>query len=256
MNGLYYHDGVGSYTNADHEAGDNSYRFSGANPNNYVCFGADSAGCSRSYLYRIIGVFNSQVKLIKNESIGSDSWVGSDYWGDWGSISWDLSSLNTRTLNETYLNEMESTWSSKIATTSWQVGGNTYLNILSAPVNIVYLSEIVGSEIPTTYNAKIGLMYVSDYGYATSPDNWNTNLRVYNITTIRNSNWMYTGESDWTITRDLDRGSYAFNVSEEGNVDRRGVSGNTYGVRPTFYLNSDVTFISGTGSMSDPYRIA
>ena len=127
---------------------------------------------------------------------------------------------------------------------------------MSAPVNIVYLSEIVGSEIPTTYNAKIGLMYVSDYGYATSPDNWNTNLRVYNITTIRNSNWMYTGESDWTITRDLDRGSYAFNVSEEGNVDRRDVSGNTYGVRPTFYLNTDVTFISGTGSATDPYRIA
>ena len=35
-NGLYYHDGVGTYTNASQEAGDNSYRYSGANPNNYV----------------------------------------------------------------------------------------------------------------------------------------------------------------------------------------------------------------------------
>mgnify|MGYP005780529795 FL=1 len=35
-NGLYYHDGQGSYTNSDQEAGDNSYRYAGANPNNYV----------------------------------------------------------------------------------------------------------------------------------------------------------------------------------------------------------------------------
>ena len=33
VNGLYYHDGQGTYTNADQEAGDNSYRYSGANPN-------------------------------------------------------------------------------------------------------------------------------------------------------------------------------------------------------------------------------
>ena len=32
--GLYLHDGLGTY--GAQEAGDNSYRFSGANPNNYV----------------------------------------------------------------------------------------------------------------------------------------------------------------------------------------------------------------------------
>ena len=39
VNGLYYHDGVGTYGTL--EAGDNSYRFAGADPNNYVCFGSD-----------------------------------------------------------------------------------------------------------------------------------------------------------------------------------------------------------------------
>ena len=249
INGLYYHDGSGTYTNADNEAGDNSYRYSGANPNNYVCFGTDSTFCPVSNLYRIIGVFGDQVKLIKNINIGDD------YWGDLSSLSWDLSTLNTEILNGTYLKELESTWASKIATTTWQVGGNTYLNIMSASAKIAYLSEIVDSEIPTTYNAKIGLMYVSDYGYATDPSNWNTDLRVYNITTIRNSNWLYTGVSDWTITRDLDRGSYAFNVSDEGNVDRSNAA-NTYGVRPVFYLNSNVELESGSGTSDDPYRIA
>ena len=34
VNGIYYHD-----ANLTNGAGDNSYRYAGANPNNYVCFG-------------------------------------------------------------------------------------------------------------------------------------------------------------------------------------------------------------------------
>ena len=44
-NGLYLHDGIGTYTNANLEVGDNSYRYAGVNPNNYVCFGSDEATC-------------------------------------------------------------------------------------------------------------------------------------------------------------------------------------------------------------------
>ena len=73
-NGLYYHDGSGTYTNADQEAGDNSYRYSGANPNNYVCFGSDEETCPNDNLYRIIGVFDGQVKLIKLTLFGSFAW--------------------------------------------------------------------------------------------------------------------------------------------------------------------------------------
>ncbi|MEG1506328.1 MAG: hypothetical protein RR478_02395, partial [Bacilli bacterium] len=47
-------------------ANDNSYRFSGANPNNYVCFGpgatATGTVCPEENQYRIIGVFGNQVK--------------------------------------------------------------------------------------------------------------------------------------------------------------------------------------------------
>lgn len=67
VNGLYYHDGQGTYTNADQEAGDNSYRYSGANPNNFVCFGSDATTCPNDNLYRIIGIFDNQVKLIKHD---------------------------------------------------------------------------------------------------------------------------------------------------------------------------------------------
>ena len=77
-NGLYYHDGVGSYTNASQEAGDNSYRYAGADPNNYVCFGSVEETCPSENLYRIIGIFdddkdsNYQIKLIKSDYVTSD----------------------------------------------------------------------------------------------------------------------------------------------------------------------------------------
>ena len=85
-NGLYLHDGQGTY--GAQEVGDNSYRYSGANPNNYVCFGSDDTTCPADNLYRIIGAFdddkdgNYQIKLIKNTSIGNIAWErnGSNTW--------------------------------------------------------------------------------------------------------------------------------------------------------------------------------
>ena len=64
-------------------------RFVGANPCNYVTFNGETAG------WRIIGVIDNQVKLIRNESIGSYSWdtsalgvnggYGINQWGESGS---------------------------------------------------------------------------------------------------------------------------------------------------------------------------
>ena len=61
-NNIYYHD-----SSLENGAGDNSYRYAGASEsvNNFVCFGSDDNPCPADNLYRIIGVFESQVKLIK-----------------------------------------------------------------------------------------------------------------------------------------------------------------------------------------------
>ena len=283
-NDLYYHDGVGTYINANQEAGDNSYRFSGANPNNYVCFGSTVATCPSDNLYRIIGVFGNQVKLIKYDyaSIsvlgshydgitipnaeyykGDLSYIPCYYWS--GSSSndnntdvntWSESQLNTVNLNTNYLNNIGSTWSSKIATTRWKVGGNTYDNLYrDATVQTSYQYEIKSPAESTTYNAKIGLMYLSDYGYATSPENWNEYMMHLNY--VINNNWMYMGVDEWTITRRSGTPSgFAFYITQDGSVDFFGVKYRKTGIRPTFYLNSDVELESGTGSASDPYRLA
>ena len=170
-NGLYYHDGVGTYTNANQEAGDNSYRYAGANPNNYVCFGSVEETCPAENLYRIIGVFdddkdsNYQIKLIKADyttsaMLGTD---GRDYYGayssstsnykgsmdtstivayrwnydtsvdEWGSNNWTTSEFNTINLNTNYWNYLDTTWQDLIATTTWHLGGmSSYDNTAKA----------------------------------------------------------------------------------------------------------------------------
>ena len=280
VNDLYYHDGSGTY--GSQEAGDGSYRYAGANPNNYVCFGSDAASCPADNLYRIIGVFGNQVKLIKHEYAGSDllgtngdfynasysgvfgsssyykgskdqSTIPVYYWNRNGTNTWSASQLNTVNLNTNYLNNIGSKWSSLIATTSWKVGGIT-TDQRSTPPKSVYNYEVGSSSSSTTYSAKVGLMYISDYGYATSPSNWSTNLGSYNSTTVRDNNWMWMGATEWTISRISDDTNYAFGVSYVGYVNNIYVDLSA-GVRPSFYLESSVELESGDGTIDSPYRI-
>ena len=56
-------------------------------------------------------------------------------------------------------------------------------------------------DIEREYNAKIGLAYVSDYGYAMSPSEWSKNVEELNRTITSYNNWMFMGLSEWTVTR-------------------------------------------------------
>ena len=49
-------------------------RYYGASPNNYVYFNCDSYPSTNCELWRIIGVFDGKIKLMRNESIGNYSW--------------------------------------------------------------------------------------------------------------------------------------------------------------------------------------
>ena len=241
-NGIYYH--TSSLANS---AADNSYRYAGANPNNYVCFGSDAASCPSANLYRIIGVFGSEVKLIKSTSLGNYYWSGSS--SNW-SNTWSTSDIKN-TLNTTYLNTFSDTWQNKIATHTWKVGGMSYSNGRSTP-KTVYNYEVGSSSSSTPDSMKIGLMYVSDYGYAASNSYWTTALSSYN--SAKSSNWLYLGSTEWTIPRHSDSSNSAFGVFSGyvsiGNVDLSNA------VRPSFYLTSSTTYVSGSGSSADPIRIS
>ena len=289
-NDLYYHDGVGSYTNAVQETGDYSYRYSGADPNNYVCFAIDVETCLEDNLYRIIGVFGENVKLIKNDYVNSvalgtnGDYYNSSYsgtnnassyyegslnqaivpvysWNQAGSNTWSASELNTVNLNINYLNYLngiDSKWNDMIETMNWQVGGNTDDKIHEVSVKNTYQNEIISPAANTLYSAKIGLMYVSDYGYAISPENWGTKLSSYNTATTRNNNWMFMGLGEWTITRQSGTSNRAIYLTTSGAIGN-GYVHIDYGhraIRPTFYLKSNVAITSGDGSSSNPYRLS
>ena len=171
---------------------------------------------------------------------------------------WGNSTLNTSMLNGTYLSGFSSTWQNKIATSSWKVGGNTYSNITRVPAKTAYQNEIVSPAESTTYSAKIGLMYVSDYYYATISTYWNysgynDNENDYRLAT--EDNWLYFGSREWTISRSTDRSDRAFFVNDGGTVAFTAVQLANYVVRPCFYLNSNITYISGSGTSSDPILI-
>ena len=277
---LYHH--TSSLANG---AGDNSYRYAGASEsvNNFVCFGSTETPCPTDNLYRIIGVFEDKVKLIKYDYatstlLGTDGdYSGSDtpdtnyYKGSLSSIdtyywnnvtkknTWSESNLNKINLNTNFINNIGSTWANKIATTTWKVGGNTFDNIGSSVPSIAYQNEIVAPAENTTYDAKIGLMYVSDYGFAASPSAWTTTLYNYDGndakgTSIKTINWMYMGYYDWMVSRYSGYSNSAFTVGSSGYVGSYGV--NDYdGVRPSFNLLSSITYVSGSGSAVDPILI-
>ena len=249
-NGLYYHDGVGNYINADQEAGDYSYRFSGANPNNYVCFGSDETICPEDNLYRIIGVFDSEVKLIKATSYGEYEY-DEDNNNTWNSTT--KPDIYT-TLNTTYYNTLESKWQNLIADHIFEVGGMTRDD--SYTVKQYYDVEVGTGQTGYEETMKIGLMYASDFGYGVSPETWTMSLGS-NSSNFGTDNWLYLDSDEWLISPRSDSTGYSFIVYAyiRGSVNNLYVYA-TEIVRPCFYLNSNVTMTSGTGTESDPYRIA
>ena len=251
--------------------------------NNFVCFGSTTNPCPTDNLYRIIGVFEDKVKLIKYDYatstlLGADGdYSGSDtpdtnyYKGSLTSIdtyywniatvknTWSESNLNKINLNTNFINNIGVEWSNKIVTTTWKVGGNTWANIGSSVPKTAYQNEIIFPSENTTYDAKIGLMYASDYGFAASPSAWTTTLYKYDGndakgTSIKTINWMYMGYYDWMISRIAGISDGAFFVFRDGSVTGRSV-GDDRGVRPSFNLSSSITYVSGSGSAVDPILI-
>ena len=248
ISNIYIHNS--SLTNG---AGDNSYRYAGASDsvNNYICLGSDATTCPDANLFRIIGVFGDQTKVIRAKSVGKKQWHTS------ADNTWSSSSLNTY-LNGEYLTSL-GTLKNKIATTTWKVGGNTYANIKGVVPATAYQYEVGSSASSTTYGAKIGLMYITDYYYSASPSAWtlvgyNSSDATKDYRAATSTNWLYLGSYEWTISRYSDDVVFAFHVDSTGYVYFDLVS-TSLGVRPSFNLLSSTTYVSGSGSMSDPVRV-
>ncbi len=273
-NNIYYH-----ASNLNNSAGDNSYRYSGANPNNYVCFGSTTTPCPTENIYRIIGVFNNQVKIITSDVVGNSvlgkqpdmttptSWYPNYsghltnlpvyFWSGSSSESniWSSSTLNIDVLNGTYLTNLGIAWSNLIANHIWKVGGMSWPNGATSGAQTAYNYEVGANSSDTSYNAKVGLMYLSDYYYGASNTYWSyagSNSSGADYSLAINDNWLYIGIIEHTIARNIDNQTEVYKISGSGSIvtSAGGVS-----LRPVFYLNSNVTYLSGDGSEQNPIRI-
>ena len=290
-NGIYYHN-----SSLAGGAQDNSYRYTGTNPNNYVCFGSDATTCPEDNLYRIIGVFNNQVKLIKatiakSNLLGTDGAYSTDTTYKWSSLiscpsstaynlnseikmlanknqfaavdpseacnMWDKSDFNKINLNTNFINNIGTSWSSMIEDATWKISGFS-IGELDLDAQNVFSMEIYNAT--KTYGSndgtsKIGLMYVSDYGFAANPSAWPTVL--INYSDFASDNWLNSGVTEWTISPVGETSNTLFALYSDGNISFGGsnTARGTRSSRPVFYLKSSVDYSSGSGTKDSPIRI-
>ena len=246
ISNIYIHN-----SSLDNGARDNSYRYAGAsnNVNNYICLGSDAATCPDANLFRVIGVFGDKTKVIRAKPVGYQKWDTNN------SSTWSSSSLNTY-LNGTYLTSL-GTLKNKIAITTWKIGGGRTTYLLGVP-KTAYQYEVGSSAPDATYDAKIGLMYVSDYYYSASPSAWtlvgsdSDATKDYRAAT--STNWLYLVSYEWTISREPGVANFAFAVRYDGDLGSFEVR-SSYRVRPAFNLESSVNYVSGSGTIENPIRI-
>jgi len=115
-----------------------------------------------------------------------------------------------------------------------------------------------GHTIDKTYEAKIGLMYLSEYYYGAMPTHWTkpgyNSGATKDYRTAVNDNWIYMGVNEWTISPSTDLIKYSFCEDGIGHACIHGI--NNYAMlRPTFYLISNVELAGGSGSKENPFRI-
>ncbi len=303
--GVYTVPGISSdsctYTLAYDGTSDNNLRYVGKNPCNYVTFNGEKAG------WRIIGILNTpegqRMKLIRTNSLGNYSWdnkaegTGSST-VKWGSNDWTDSTLKEVLNKGSYYNKTSGTCPSgqngattscdftsngltdaaknQIDTITWKLGGTaTYNNSSNGLASHWYTYErgkTVYTGRPTEWQGKVGLMYPSDYGYATSGGtsmnrasclnkeltNWSDSA----YSDCKNNDWLLDSSAEqWTLTPGLSYSYRVFYVSTTGYVYVDGYtgSGQVYlqrAVRPSVYLKSNVLILSGEGTKTNPYVLS
>ena len=278
---------------------ENGLRYEGADPNNYICLDNKTSGAcsSSSLLFRIIGLFDEDTsnngtsssgtkKLLKVIDLNNYGGTDGKNWNSVKSNNWSTASLKTE-LNGTYLttllgaSNVNSKLSSGIANSKWHLGGAREDNYETLIAEGIYREERNTSAIysgnPSSIYAKVGLMYPSDYGYATVGGTTTNKSscrtkELYNwddesYSDCKNNDWLFTSQvvswgsnkNEWLLSPYSSDSYFAAVLNYTGFADPNGysVSVGQYAVRPAFYLDSSVLKIVGTGdgTKDNAYRV-
>ena len=277
------------------------YRYIGADPNNYVKFNDELWRIIGVFdTDDGTGKVEKRLKIIRNEIIGYYSWdnknkttgaessSGKNEWTDarlnyllnpghesetaGGSLYWNRGAGNCyqEQNNATTACDFTATGLTEkakamIGDAKWYLGGSSTFDDVTTPM---FYTRERGTEVysgrSTSWTGKVGLIYPSDYGYATSGGTTTNRAsclakELYNwgdsaVSDCKNNDWMYNSSIwQWTITPRQDITFYVFIVNNIGYVSNS-VASSGYGrVLPVVHLNSAIKVIKGSGTEKSPY---
>ena len=148
----------------------------------------------------------------------------------------------------------------------WNLGGSSTYNDVTP--SMFYERErgtTVYTGRPTTWTGKVGLMYPSDYGYATSGGTTKDRAaclakELYNwyssdFSDCKGNDYLYNSSNvQWTLAPGSAGASYAFYVYSNGYVNYHRAY-DAIAVRPALFLKSSILLDKGTGESSNPYTL-
>ncbi len=209
-------------------------RYYGADPNNYVTF-------NNGELWRIIGVYNNQLKIIKAEPIGNQKWASTS------NNTWPASDIKNYLYN-TYYPSIDATSRNMIdENATWFIGPAYRMD---------NASEAYDRAKDSTWTGKIGLFAIYEYLYAANDE------------CLTKGGHQFDSCSDWIFTTLINNGPIfrAWSINKGYNltydamlvyrsnkqVDSHGMV-DPIGTTPVVYLKSTVMLSGGTGTSGDPY---
>ena len=260
-------------------------RFYGASPNNYIYFNCESYPDGDCEVWRIIGVFDGKVKIIREKkfvasfdnrdtSTGVESNDGDNDWTTsrlmkllnpgyesesiGGSLYWNAGSgsyyvePNNNVWNFDEVGLKNNATRNLTTTSTWYLGGTD--NLIGFYSNDLYEIERgtnVYSERATSWYGNVALPYASDYGFAEDFMKCNLPLDEYHNNVCYENNWMILANGDAFMLNPYIGDSFevlAFSGGQFGAMR----AAEPFPIYPTLYLNLDIEFIGGDGGIT-PY---
>ena len=152
----------------------------------------------------------------------------------------------------------------------WNLGGTASYNSASNGLASHWYGYERGTTVysghATTWTGKVGLMYPSDYGYATAGGATTNRAaclakELYNwdgsgVSDCKNNDYLYKSSYyQWTLAPSSSIANFVFGVGTGGYVDFSSAR-NTYSVRPVAFLKSNISITDvGIGTTESPFQL-
>lgn len=270
----------------------NNLRYYGTSPNNYVKFNCREYPDTGCEIWRIVGIIDNKIKLIKNSPLEILSWDyvvdatgNSSFRNDWESSSL-LTLLNKHYADGLDVVESPTNLGTNVTLDMTQVGlkNDETRAMLDYEESMLYLGGVTSGDMPAAYayqqerdagqclynqniqGTPISIPYLSDYGLAVDYNQCQGGILMSQYTGCAYYNWMSgvfteavsSEKPVWLMTTYANDTEKAMYVSLDLSVASDGRDVESVGaVYPTVYLNDGVLMVDGDGdgTASNPYKL-